>query len=200
MKKPLYLSGILLPLIMLLWVSCQQQPSSSESQGDRTEIMNDMQEVNELIDESINEESVHLFINKTDFTLNELDNHIDEYLSVIDNANEKIEKEPRNSIITIKQKVAGIDLRLALLDNENLIGENPYGALPQGSHERERVRPTTYHYPYPYSMPTTTEQTEDIDKTTIQDIEEYAKEIHQEIVSELKDLKTEINKFVVASL
>jgi hypothetical protein len=200
MKKLLIVSGMLASLIMLLLVSCQQQPSSTESQDDITEIVNNIEEIPELIDESINEESVHLFINKTDFALNELDDHIAEYLSVIDNANIKIESEPRNSIISIKQKVAGIDLRLALLDNENLIGENPFGERPMGSQERERIRPTTYHYPYPYSMPTTSDQIDDVDETTIQDIEEYAIEIHKEIVNELKDLKTEINTFVVASL
>lgn len=200
MKKLLYVSGILASLIMLLSVSCQRQPSPSELQAEMTVIMNGIHEITELIDESIHEKSVHLFINKTDFALNELDRHIEEYLSIIDDTNEKIEKEPRNSIIAIKEKVAGIDFRLALLDNENLIGEDPFVELPQESHKRDRIRPTTYHYPYPYSMPVTAEHLADIDDTTVQEIEAYAKEIHKEIVNELKELRSEINKFVVASL
>jgi hypothetical protein len=84
---------------------------------------------------------------------------------------------------------------LALLDDENLIGENPYDQLS----ESDRVRPPAYPYPYPYRMTPTT-QPADIDETTIKDIEDYAKEIHQEIVNELKKLKTEIDEFVVAGL
>ena len=195
MKKLLYLSGIWMPLIMLFSISCEQQPS--ETKADLTDIRNDMQEVIELIDESINEESVHEFIHKTDLALNMLDNHIEEYLSIIDMANERIEKEARNSIIRIKEKVAGIDIRLALLDDEDLIGEDPY------EHTREttatdRVRPPVYPYPYPdVSAPRNIDPT-DIDDTAIQDIEEYAKEIHKEIVNELKELKTEIDEFIVA--
>jgi len=195
MKKQMYMPGILVILIMLLSVSCQQQPSSVDTQADLAEIKNAMQEVKEIIDESINEESIHVFINQADLALNELDNYIDEYMSVLDNANKKVAKEPRNQIINIKQKVAGIDFRLALLDDENLIGKNPHDQL----FESDRVRPPAYPNPYPYRMVPVTEPAE-IDETTIQDIEDYAKEIHQEIVNELKKLATEIDKFVVAAL
>jgi hypothetical protein len=99
MKKLLYIPVILVPLMLLLTVSCQQQPSSADLQTDLVEIKNAMQDVKELIAESINEESIHIFINKTDLALNELENHIDEYLSAVDNADKRIEKEPRNSII-----------------------------------------------------------------------------------------------------
>ncbi len=195
MKKLLYLSAIWVPLIMLFSLSCQQQPSSSESQADMTDIKNEMQEVTALIDESINEESVHVFISKTDQALNELDNHIDEYLSEMDDANEKVAKEPRNSIIKIKQKVAGIDFRLALLDDEDLIGESPLEAYPGQTQAADRIRPPVYHYPYPNITPAT-RQSMDVDDTTVEDIEAYAKEMHKEIVNDLKELKTEIDEFI----
>jgi hypothetical protein len=200
MKKLLYLPGIWMPLIMLFSVSCEQQPTTSESKADLTDVKNDMQEVIELIDESVNEESVHVFIHKTDLALNRLDNHIDEYLSVIDMSDERIEKEARNSIIKIKEKVAGIDVRLAMLDDEDLIGEGPFDEFPEQTRAIDRARPTVYPYPYPYpniSTPTTIELT-DIEDTAIKDIEEYAKLVHQEIVNELKGLKTEIDEFIVA--
>jgi hypothetical protein len=200
MKKLLYLPGMLLTIIVFLMASCQQQPSSSESVGDMTEIKNNMKEVSDLIEESIEEESVHLFINKTDFALNELDNQISEYLSRMDYNNDKVEKEPRNKIIKIKQKVAGIDLRLALLDNENLIGESPFDELPETTHKTDRVRPPAYPYPYPYRMTTPADQTADIDDTAVKDMEEYSKEIHKEIVNELKELKSEVDEFVVEGL
>jgi len=194
MKKLLYLSGICMPLIMLFSASCQQQPS--ETKADLTDIKNEMQEVIELIDESINEESVHVFIHKTDLALNRLDNHIDEYLSIKDMANEKIEKEARNSIIRIKQKVAGIDIRLALLDDANLIGESPFDDFPEQTHAIDRVRPPVYPYPYPHISTPDTRELTDFDDTAIKDIEEYAKEIHKEILNELKELKTEIDEFI----
>jgi hypothetical protein len=200
MKKLLYLPGILIPLIMLFSVSCEQQPTTSESKADLTDVKNDMQEVIELIDESINEESVHVFIHKTDLALNQLDNQIDEYLSIIDMANEKIDKEARNSIIKIKERIAGIDIRLALLDDEDLIGENPFDEATQETYPADRVRPLVYRYPYPdVSVPRSIEST-DIDDTAIQDIEVYAKEIHKEIVNELKELKTETDEFIDESL
>ncbi len=200
MKKIKYLTGLLVPVILLFSTSCQQQPSSADSQVDLAEVKTEMQEVNELIDESINEESVHVFINKTDLALNELDNYIDDYLLAMDNANENVAKEPRNSIIKIKEKVAGIDLRLALLDNENLIGQSPFDELPEQTHKEDRVRPIAYPYHYPYSTNTTPGQPVDIEDTAIKEIEDYAKEIHKEIVNELKELKTEIDEFIVASL
>ncbi len=200
MKKLINLSRILMPLIILLLASCQQQQSSSESKADLADIKNKMQETSELIDESIHEESVHLFIHKTDLALNEIDKHIDEYLSIMDDANEKIEKEARNSIIRIKQIIAGIDIRLALLDDEDLIGESPFDENERETQAEERVRPPIYSYPYPNITTPATKQAKDVDDTAINDIEEYAKQLHKEIVNELKDLKTEIDEFIVAIL
>ena len=199
MKKLLYLSGIWMPLIMLFSVSCQQQPTPSEIKAGLGDIKTEMQEVIELIDESINEESVHVFIHKTDLALNRLDNHIEEYLSIMDMADERIERDTRNSIISVKEKVAGIDIRLSLLDNKNLIGESPFAEFPEETHAIDRARPTVYPYLYPYpniSTSTTIDPT-DTDDTTIKDIEEYAKSVHQEIVNELKELQTEIDEFIV---
>jgi len=195
MKKLLNLPGMLLTIMVFLMISCQQQPSSSETDGDMTEIKNNMQEVSDLIDESMEEESVHVFINKTDMALNQLDNQIDDYLLEMDNNNKHVRKEPRNSIISIKQIVAGIDLRLALLDNENLIGESPFDELPEETHKTDRVRPPAYPYPYPYRMTSPARQTDDMDDTAVKDMEDYAKEIHKEIVKELEDLKSEVNEF-----
>lgn len=200
MKKQMYLPGMLLTFIIFLMVSCQQQPSSSESDGEMTEIKNNMQEVSDLIEESMEEEAVHLFINKTDLALNELDNQIDEYLLEMDNNDKHVPKEPRNSIISIKQIVAGIDIRLALLDNENLIGESPFDELPEATHKADRVRPPAYPYPYPYRITEPARQTADVDDTGVKDMEEYAKEIHKEIVDELEDLKAEIDEFVAEGL
>ena len=202
MIKLMYLPKLLISIILLFSVSCQQQPSSADTQADLANIKNEMQEVIETIDESINEESVHVFIHKTDLALNELDKQIDEYLDVIDDANIKVAREPRNSIIRIKQRVAGIDFRMALLDNENLIGEDPFDELPQQTQRVDRIRPPAYPYPYPYTMSPITDQPIDIDieDTAIKDIEEYAKEIHKEIVNELKELKTEVDEFIDESL
>jgi len=196
MKKLLYLSGIWMPLIMLFLVSCQEQPTPSETRADLADIRNDMQEVIELIDESINEESVHVFIHKTDLALNRLDNNIEEYLSIMDMADERIERDTRNSIISIKEKVAGIDIRLALLDDENLIGESPFAEFPEETHAIDRVRPPSYTYPYPHITTPETRELTDIERTTIKEIEVYAEEIHKEIVNELNKLKTEVNEFI----
>ncbi len=199
MKKLLYLSGIWVPLVLLFSVSCEPQPAATEA--DLADIKSEMQDVVELIDESINEESVHVFIYKADMALNEIDYRIDQYLSKMDMANERIEQEARNSIIGIKQKVAGIDIRLALLDDENLIGENPLAEFPEETHAIDRVRPPVYPYPYPnITAPPTTGQPEGIDDTAIAEIEEYAIEIHTEIINELKELKAEINEFIAESL
>ena len=200
MKRLMYLPKLLIPIILLIVASCQEHPSSADTQADLANVKNDMQEVIELINESINEESVYVFIHKTDLALNELDKQIDEYLDVIDDANEKVAREPRNSIIKMKQRVAGIDFRMALLDDENLIGKDPFDELPQQTKRVDRIRPPAYPYPYPYTMSPITDQPVDIDDTAIKDIEEYAKEIHQEIVDELKELKGEIDEFLVAGL
>lgn len=197
MKNLLYLSGIWIPLVTLILVSCEPQPRTTEA--DLAEVKNEMQQVTELIDESINEESVHVFIYKADMALNEVDYRIDQYLSKMDKANDRIEQEARNSIIMIKQKVSGIDIRLALLDDENLIGESPFDDFPEQTQATDRVRPPVYPYPYPnMTRPSTTRPPEDIDDTAIEETEEYAKEIHKEIVNELEELKAEINEFIDA--
>ncbi len=195
----MHYSGILVTSGMLLLASCQQK-SSDEDRANVPEIKNGMQEVAELIDESVQEDSVYLFINKTDLALNKLDKHIDQYLSEMDSTNEKVAKDPRNSIIEIKQSMTGIDLRLALLDDENLIGVSPFNELPESNHKIDRIRPPAYPYSYPYSMATRTAYSDNLDENAIADMESYAKEIHKEIINELKVLKTEIDNFVVESL
>jgi hypothetical protein len=199
MKPQICFSGLLVTLFLMFIASCQQQ-SSDEAQTDVTEIKNGMQEVTELIDESIREDSVFLFINKTDLALNELDMYVDQYLAAMDSADEKVSKDPRNSIIRIKQTMTGIDLRLALLDDENLIGINPFNELSEGSGKVDRIRPTAYPYSYPFSMATTPPYPENLDEGAVEDMENYAKEIHKEIVNELKELETEIDDFLAETL
>jgi septal ring factor EnvC (AmiA/AmiB activator) len=198
MKKQMYFQGLLMSLLIIIIVSCEQQPPNT--QNDLTEINQEMQEVSNLIEETINEESVHLFINKTDMALNELEDQIDEFLSVLDNANERIDKGPRNSIIEIKQKIAAIDFRLAILDDENLIGGNPYADTGETSDRIDRIRPPVYGYHYPYSMGRTTATTTDVDRVTMQEMEQYAQRIHQEIVDELRELKSTIDEFGESNL
>lgn len=200
MKKQLYLPGLMIMTFMLLYSGCQEQPSSSVSEADMTEIKSQMYDFNNLIDESMEVESVHLFINKTDIALNILDNSIEDYLTAMANANQDVDAGSLNSIIDIKQTVAAIDIRLAVLDDEDLIGAESSDVLLSQTENQDRMRPPTYPYPYPYRMTTPTADLTESEITAKEDLEKYAKELHDDIVDELEDLKSEVNEFITASL
>ncbi len=184
MKKLLNLSGVFVILVIMVSVSCQQQSSQTKSHENLGQIKIEMQDVIEKIDEVLNEEDVSVFINNTDIILNKIDNHIDEYLNMMDEADQRIDKESRNIIIRIKQKEAGIDFRLALIDD---------------STPAKRPRPFVYPY-YDYYHILFKEITPEQDDTVRKGKVQYGKEVQKEIIKDLKDIKSEIELFIKTGL
>lgn len=178
MKKKIIPFKLLLAFILLAFVSCQQQSSEAEFQEKMAEIMLEMHDVVEVINEIQDEGDMSVFINKTDALLNKLDGQIDEYHYEMDRALQKIEKETRERIIRIKQKMVEIDFRLALMDENETI--------------RKRIRPTVY--PYIQPMPIDTLEPALDEPLTVH----YGTEVKKEIINNLNELKNEVEGFITS--
>jgi hypothetical protein len=176
MKKLIIPFDLFMAFILIAFVSCQQQSSKSDFEENMAEIKLEMQDVVEKINEVQNEEDLSVFISKTDDLLNKLDDQIDEYHNEMDRALQKIEKETRNRIIRMKQKIVEIDFRLALLDEKETI--------------RRRIMPTVYPYTPPIPVEPIEPDLEELHKV------HYGTEVKKEIINNLNELQSEVEGFL----
>ncbi len=179
MKKPIITYELLIAFILIAFVSCQQQSLKSDFEENMAEFKLEMQDLIEEIEEVKEEADMSVFISKTDGLLNRLDDQIDEYHNEMDRALQKIEKENRNKIISIKQKVVEIDFRLALLDQNETI--------------RRRIRPTVY----PYTQPVPADPIEPVLDEEPQKVH-YGTEVKKEIINNLNELQSEVEDFIAS--
>jgi hypothetical protein len=178
MKKPIITYELLIAFILMAFVSCQQQSLRSEFEENMAEIKLEMQDLVEEIEEVKEEADMSVFISKTDALLNKLDDQIEEYHNEMDRALQKIEKETRHSIISIKQKMVEIDFRLALLDENETI--------------RRRIRPTVYPYTQPVPVDPIEPELDEPQKV------HYGTEVKKEIINNLNELRSEVEDFIAS--
>ncbi|MFO7997399.1 MAG: hypothetical protein R6U86_00270 [Bacteroidales bacterium] len=148
-----------------------------------------MQEVVKTIDEALNAGNSGELIQRSDFALNQLETQIDDYLEEMDNAARRIDKESRDRIISIKQKIVETDFRLGLLDDNEYVKryEHMYN---EDTIIVRRTRPVTYRFPNITAM----------DDEVVQDRIEYGEEVKEELKDDLMALKDEVALFIQDSL
>lgn len=190
MKIKLTHLAIMLTLAMFFNVSCQQQqPTDEEFRENLGDIKQGMQEVVKTVDEALNAENTGELIQRSDFALNQLENQIDDYLDEMDNAARRIDKESRDRIISIKQKIVETDFRLGLLDDNEYVKryEQMYN---EDTIIVRRTRPVTYRFPSITAM----------DDAVAEDRVQYGEEVVEELKEDLKVLKAEVESFIQNSL
>lgn len=186
------LNHLRLPLIaaLLLSVSCEQQPTEEEFRESLIEIRQEMEFASELIDEAIEAEYSRELISKSDQALDIIENQLDAYLNEMDEAVRRIFKDTRTSIINIKQKVAEIDFRLALLEGNEQLRMSEDADVDDEAYEYRRARPQGFRFP----------QVTRIDDRLIRERVQYGREVMGEVITNLKELNDELNQFIEENL
>ncbi len=194
MKKLLNSLFTPLMLTMILFASCQQQPqpTDEEFREELEVIKQEMQDVVKLLDDALNSDTSVVLLQRSDLALNKLESQLDHYLDQTDKAARRIDKESRNRIITIKQKIVETDFRLALLDDNDDAKRS--GQLDEFYDEDtvtvRRTRPVAYRFPI-IDVP---------DDAVLQDRVQYGEEVMEELKNDLKVLKDEVERFIQNSL
>jgi hypothetical protein len=190
MRKIFY--HLRLPLItaLLLAVSCEQQPTDEEFRESLSEIKQEMQYASELIYEAIEAEHSRELISKSDQALDVIENQLNAYMNEMDEAVRRIFKDTRTNIIDIKQKIAEIDFRLALLEGNEQLRMSEEAEGYDETYEYRRTRPVGYRFP----------QITRIDDTLIRDRVQYGREVMDEVITNLKELNDELNQFIEENL
>ena len=176
MKKRLISIGFPIFIFLLAIASCQQPSTDAGFEENMAEIKLEMQDAAQKISVIKEEGDMAVFISETDALLNNLDDQIDEYHNEMDRALQKIEKETRDRIIRIKQKMVEIDFRLSLLDDDETV--------------RRRIQPVIY--PYIPQMPVDTLDLEQNEPLTV----EYGAEVKKSIINNLDELRSEVEEFI----
>lgn len=103
----------------LALAACGGQSGRKDNRSDLSDLSEDMQEVVQNIDEAISTNEVSDFKDKTENVINSLDKRIDDYLNEMDKVERRVEKNTQNLVIEMKQKKVEVELKLALLEQDD---------------------------------------------------------------------------------
>ena len=192
MKKLFNPVWFLFIYVFFILISCEQphQVSDEEFRESLSEIKQEMQFASELIDEAIEAEYSRELINKSDQALDIIENQLDAYMNEMDEAVRRIFKDTRTSIIDMKQKIAEIDFRLALLESNEQLRMSEDAEGYNETYEYRRTRPVGYRFP----------QITRIDDRLIRERVQYGREVMEEVITNLKELNDELDKFIEENL
>ncbi len=118
MKRTLNLLAII-TLFSFILAACGGQTGRKDTKSDMSDLAEGMQEVIQNIDEAISSNDISEFKNKADDAVGSLDSKIDDYLNEMDKAERRIDKNTQNLVIEMKQKNVEVELKLALLEQDD---------------------------------------------------------------------------------
>ena len=192
MKKLFNPVWFLFIYVFFILISCEQphQVSEEEFRESLSEIKQEMQFASELINEAIEAEYSRELISKSDRALDITENQLDAYMNKMDEAGRRIFKDTRTSIIDIKQKIAEIDFRLSLLESNEQLRMSEDAEGYNETYEYRRTRPVGYRFP---------QITRDDDRL-IRERVQYGRAVMEEVITNLKELNDELDKFIEENL
>ncbi|MFW5707910.1 MAG: hypothetical protein ACOC12_08320 [Bacteroidota bacterium] len=190
MKNIARYAGILLPVLLFAFASCEMQPTEEEFRESLSEINQEMQNASDMLGEAIEAEETGPLVEKSDEALNIIESQLDVYMEETDKAVRRIYEDTRTRIIDMKQKIAEIDFRTDLLQNTVEFTSDQV-APPGETPTVRRTRPVGYRFPYVYS-----EEDEEVVRDRIQ----YGEEVEGELKENLRELKGELDAFIQESL
>ncbi len=178
--------------VLFILTSCEQplQLSDEEFRETLPEVKQEMENASELLEEAMNVENSIVLIGKSDDALNKIEEQLDVYMDEMDEAVRRIYKDARTSIIDIKQKTAEIDFRLALLESNQHLRMSEQTEESDEISEIRRTRPVGYRFPHILN----------IDDRICSERVQYGEEVLEEVITNLKELKDELNQFIEENL
>ncbi|MFN2395862.1 MAG: hypothetical protein ABR597_09265 [Bacteroidales bacterium] len=185
------IKSLTLPLVILFFISCDQQTADDEEfRESLSEVKQEMQDASELLEEAIDAENSSDLIVKSDEALNTIEEQLDVYMNAMDKALRRIDKDTRTSIIDMKQKIAEIDFRLALLESNKQLRMSEQAEGVDEIPEVRRTRPVGYRFPHILNM----------DDEIYSERVQYGEEVMEEVKTNLQELNDELNQFIEENL
>lgn len=109
---------LLILILVFFGAGCGTAPDSEKFRQELTDINTQMKETLEQMEHLKDEKDVSVFKDKASALLGAINNDIEQYHLLMDETNQKIDKEARDRIINFKEKKVEIDYKLSLLSNE----------------------------------------------------------------------------------
>lgn len=120
MKKLVSNLGIFAFLSLFAFVSCQQ--GGGNVQEEMTDIREANMEIIQNIAEAMAMTDVSEFRDQVEEVVNNLDDQIENYHTAMDDANQRIDAEARDAVISMKEKAAAIEFKLQLMEEGGMWG------------------------------------------------------------------------------
>lgn len=199
MKKTLNFLAVI-TLFSFVLAACAGQSGRKDTKIDMSEMTEGMQEVIQTIDEAIASNDISEFKNKTDDAVGSLDKQIDDYLNEMDKAEQRIQKNAQDLVIEMKQKNVEVELKLALLEQDD-VSSRESGMNGSPSDDARDVPGTIEEGVNPLVSSEMARDDDDLNRGTDTDrAEMYGAPMVDDIKEDLRELKRDVEQFMQASL